>query len=97
MDQTLQHDGAHAMTLLTTTDVTNMLGKGTTVQVTDLATGRSIVRQWFQQYRHIWPSVEIDVSAWYGCEPDDICLIETREGDVITVRGEVVATYEHLN
>jgi hypothetical protein len=84
------------MSLLTTTDVDTMLGKGTTVQVTDIATGRSIVRQWFQQHRHIWPSVEMDVAGWYGCEPDDICLIETRAGDLITVRGEVVAKLEHV-
>lgn len=83
-------------TLLTTSDVTGLLGKGSTVQVTDIVTGKSIVRQWFQQARHAWPSVEIDVASWFGCETDEVCLIETDDGEFVAVKGEVVATYNHI-
>ena len=79
--------------LLTTADVTGMLGKGTTVQVTDIATGKSIARQWFQQARHAWPSVAIDVAAWFECDLDDVDLIEPTNnvnGTTMTVVAHTV-------
>lgn len=83
------------MSLLTTTDITQLLGRGTTVHVTDIETGKTIARQWFQSRRDVWSSVELDVAAWFECEPDDVGLTEDEDGcEVVMVKGEVVAKYE---
>jgi hypothetical protein len=84
--------------LMTTTDVHTMLGRGITLQVTDIATGRRIVRQWYQQARHAWPSIELDVIDWYNLDPsEEVGLSEDDDGnEVITINGHPVAKYEHV-
>ena len=83
------------MTLLTTTDVHTMLGSGITVQVTDIETGRSVVRQWFQSRHNIWSAVSEQVAERYECEPDDVGLDDMDDGaEFITVKGDIVAKYE---
>ncbi len=82
--------------LMTTTDVHNLLGRGTTVQVTDIATGKRIVRQWYQRYGHVWISVADQVASWHECSPEDVHAIDTDGGEMITVNGVVVATLEHV-
>jgi hypothetical protein len=82
------------MTLLTTIDVTTTLGTGTTVQVTDIETGRSIVRQWFLQRHNIWSAVSEQIADHYGCQPEDVSLDDIDDGaEFVTVRGEIVARY----
>jgi len=81
---------------LTPTDVHTMLGRGTTVLVTDIATGQRVARQWFMLRSHIWGSIELTVSDFYGCEPEVVDLHEDNDGEFIMVKGEVVAKYEHI-
>lgn len=61
------------------------------ILVTDLATGRRVASGWFERLHHVWPTISRTVAEWHECEPNDVEIAETEDGDMVAVNGRIVA------
>ncbi len=43
-----------------------------------------------------WPTVEATCAEWFGCEESELAIVETEDGDHLSVRGEIVAKIDEV-
>jgi hypothetical protein len=67
-----------------------------TVIITEIETGKRIYTGYYADLSHVWPMASPVVAEWFSVPVDDVDLVETDDGDMISVEGKVVASIEHV-
>lgn len=60
-------------------------------ELRNAATGKQIAWTAFSDTTNRWGWISRTIASQFNCWPDDVGVIETDDGDRITVRGEIVA------
>jgi hypothetical protein len=66
-----------------------------TVTITEIETGKRIYTGYYADLSHVWPMASPVVAEWFEVFVDDVDLVETDCGDMISVEGKIVATINH--
>lgn len=64
---------------------------GVTLKVTDLSTGKTIASTWNTGERECWITAKPVIAQWFGVAVDEVSILDTEDGDVVTVDGKIVA------
>ncbi len=59
-------------------------------RVKDLASNRTAASGTY------WPTVEATCAEWFECEESELGIVETDDGDRLSVRGEIVASIQEI-
>jgi hypothetical protein len=66
-----------------------------TVTITEIETGKRIYTGYYADLSHVWPMASPVVAEWFSVPVHDVDLVETDDGDMISVEGKIVATINH--